>query len=154
MQFYDKAIEELERYPSITIEELCGSLYAVHDDPWRALGFWYPPSFSTEIKWDRWHKDKEGNYDGKKHPYELENSVKYDYDSIMHYPLSSGSGQSTLTIYNAPLVRWVHGGPDYTPPAAVTEENAVLIDEIPHKRGPSDGDFDGVKRLYAWRGGA
>ncbi|KAH4196137.1 hypothetical protein HBI06_173340 [Parastagonospora nodorum] len=156
LALYEEALEELKNHPSITMEELCRSFYAVYQNPWRDLGFWAPPSFSTETTWDCWHKDEDGNYDGMKQPYRLEYSDNYNYDSdsTMYYSSILASEKRPLTVFNAPLVRWVHGGPDYTLPTAVTEGNAVLIGEIPYKRGPSDGDFDGVKRLYPWRGEA
>ncbi|KAH7094347.1 hypothetical protein FB567DRAFT_574381 [Paraphoma chrysanthemicola] len=147
---YRRAKELLPQYFAFTMHELCASAIYTQDEPWYSLGF-TPFEWSTWTWWDRTHKDANGNDDGFEHMQSVFHAKPYDYDSIMHYGSEAGTSVpfNQLTVQNAPLIRWKQGREGYQAPSQATDQNAQLIIP-PFGRGPSDGDFEFVQKLYPW----
>lgn len=55
------------------------------------------------------------------------------------------------TVGNVPLVRWQMAGEGFKLPEEVTEENAEAI-RPDFGRGPSEGDKEGMRDMYPWKG--
>jgi hypothetical protein len=120
--------------------------------PWREFGF-KATAFAVGFDYDPYHKDKDGNKDGTKHPYQEYMSPTYGRYSIMDYHSlvfqRDDVNEHTMTVNNVPLVGWTNGGPDFTPPAQVTKDNAYIL-RVNHAAGPSLQDVVGAKYHYPW----
>jgi hypothetical protein len=99
------------------------------------------------------HKDKDCNPDGPSHPWQEMQSFKHDVNSIIQYPsffcAREGVNEITATVHNSVLVAWKQGGPGFTPPMQVSDDNAVVV-PADYSRGPSAGDIAGVQYAYPW----
>jgi hypothetical protein len=149
---YDAVIAELPKYPGLSIEELCNSPVRSYDDPWRSFGF-HATEYSVDLKWEPYHRDKNGNLDGSRNPYVTWMSKSYDKNSIMHYwsivDVKPGVDRDSATVHNVPLIAWRRRGKGYTPPNQVTDENAFVM-YAGAMKGPSKCDVAGLKYMYPW----
>jgi hypothetical protein len=122
--------------------------------PWRDFGF-KATVFAVGFDYDPYRKDKDSNKDGTKHPYQEYMSPTYDRYSIMDYHSlvfkRDDVNEHKMTVNNVLLVGWTNGGPDFTPPAQVTKDNAYIL-RVNHAAGPSLQDVAGVKYHYPWEG--
>tara|TARA_R110002003_G_scaffold46_15_gene3847 strand:+ start:3011 stop:3424 length:414 start_codon:yes stop_codon:yes gene_type:complete len=135
----------------MTINKLCASSVFGWLPPYVETGF-RPYSYATEDLYEISHKDKNGEYDGAKHPYTVTSDPEmYDYESLMHYSsFENFNGEKEKNVKGVPLVKWKDGGKDYEPPAEVTEENAEMLLYSAGMIGPTTKDVGIIKALYAW----
>ena len=147
---YEEAILPSKEH-SFSIEQMCTSSVITQAYYFQEKGF-CASKFSKEPWWDRLHPF------GYQHDYQVTAGREYNYESIMHYGSDTFSSNvwstnpEPMSIHNVPTVRWKQGRPGYQPPEKVTEENAELIPRLSDQKRPSDGDAQGVRRLYPWQG--
>ncbi|KAG9186329.1 hypothetical protein G6011_02885 [Alternaria panax] len=127
---YDEAKAEIESHSEwgISIDEVCKSnnLGFTH-----GLDFMAPTQYTLDMGSGRVQSS----------------GSSYDHDSIMQYSsVALAKNGQTKAVKDLPIVRWKNGRPQ---DGLVDDSNAQFIYI---NTEPSDGDKEGVQRLYPWIG--
>jgi hypothetical protein len=112
-------------------------------EPWRSLRF-APHNYSTQEYYDIWHKDGHGRLDGADHRYTVTPGMKYDSNSIMHYPsvTNVAGGRDQHKVQDLPLVAW-----QQATPASPAEVNSGRAKPLYINIEPTDDDCRGRLEL-------
>jgi hypothetical protein len=135
---YARVKAQVEHEGSFTMAQVCSQWY---------LGAMYnfmSTQFTTEPRWDRYHKD------GEKHMWWSHNSAQYDFQSIMHYSSSAAAAGTGVarSLKEAVLLKWRypdHNGPSN--PDYIDYYNAELISS---NDKPSKWDRIAIMYMYPW----